>query len=75
MDSKLDARATAFGENLRRTLHETDVSSEMHTYVNYAHGDETLQELYGYDPWRVARLTHLKDKYDPMGRFDFYAPI
>lgn len=48
----------------------------MHTYVNYAHGDETLEELYGYDhAWRVARLKLLKDKYDPTGKFDFYAPI
>lgn len=47
----------------------------MHTYVNYAHGDENLQELYGYEAWRVARLKTLKRKYDPEGHFSFYAPI
>lgn len=47
----------------------------MHTYVNYAHGDETLQELYGYEAWRVSRLESLKSKYDPKGHFSFYAPI
>lgn len=75
MNSTLDARAIAFGENLRQALHEEDESSEMHTYVNYAHGDETLEELYGYDAWRLARLKLLKDKYDPTRKFDFYAPI
>lgn len=47
----------------------------MHAYVNYAHGDETLEEVYGYEAWRVARLRALKEKYDPLGRFGFYAPI
>lgn len=75
MDSKLDAQATAFGERLRRTLHRADESSGMHMYANYAHGDETLEELYGHDPWRVAWLKQLKDKWDPMEKFEFYAPI
>ena len=26
-------------------LHEADGSSELHAYVNYAHGDETLQDV------------------------------
>jgi len=47
----------------------------MHAYVNYAHGDENLQELYGYEPWRLARLEALKSKYDPYRRFDFYSPV
>jgi len=75
VNSTLDAKAIAFGDNFRQALHIADGSSEMHTYVNYAHGDETLQETYGYEPWRVARLQTLKSKYDPKGQFDFYAPI
>ena len=75
MNSTLDSKAIAFGENFRQALHKADGSAELHTYVNYAHGDETLQEMYGYDAWRAARLKTLKEKYDPEGRFDFYAPI
>lgn len=65
----------AFGTSFRQALHEADGGAEMHTYVNYAHGDETLEELYGYEDWRLIWLKALKDKYDPLGKFDFYAPI
>lgn len=75
MNSTLDSYAIAFGDNLRKALHKADGSAEMHTYVNYAHGDEKLQELYGYEAWRVSRLESLKSKYDPKGHFSFYAPI
>ena len=43
--------------------------------MNYASSNETLEELYGYEPWRLAKLRALKQKYDPHGKFDFYAPI
>ncbi|KAK4442734.1 FAD-binding domain-containing protein [Podospora aff. communis PSN243] len=45
------------------------------TYVNYAFGDEKLEEVYGEEPWRLERLRALKEKWDPQGRFGFYAPI
>jgi FAD/FMN-containing dehydrogenase len=46
-----------------------------HSYVNYAHGDEKLESLYGYEPWRLEKLRALKKEYDPKGKFSFYAPI
>ncbi|KAI1377706.1 FAD binding domain-containing protein [Hypoxylon crocopeplum] len=45
------------------------------TYLNYAIGDESLEALYGYEPWRLERLRGLKAKYDPHNRFRFYNPI
>jgi hypothetical protein len=42
------------------------------TYVNYAFGDEPLDSMYGYEPWRLQRLRTLKAKYDPNNRFRFY---
>ncbi|OQE43750.1 hypothetical protein PENCOP_c003G01409 [Penicillium coprophilum] len=42
------------------------------TYVNYAFGDEPLDSIYGYEPWRLQRLRALKGKYDPHNRFGFY---
>lgn len=47
------------------------------TYVNYAagHDYETLESIYGYEPWRLDRLRSLKAVYDPENRFRFYSPI
>ena len=44
-------------------------------YVNYANGDEGLQAMYGYEPWRLERLMRLKARYDPRERFSVYNPI
>ncbi|KFA73027.1 hypothetical protein S40288_03257 [Stachybotrys chartarum IBT 40288] len=44
-------------------------------YQNYAHGDEPPSILYGTERWRQARLTALKNTYDPHGFFDGYHPI
>jgi len=47
------------------------------TYVNYVQGHdyETLDSIYGYEPWRLDRLRSLKAKYDPENRFRFFVPI
>ncbi|KAI0886283.1 uncharacterized protein GGS22DRAFT_179185 [Annulohypoxylon maeteangense] len=45
------------------------------TYVNYAFGDESIQSIYGYEPWRLARLRVLKKKYDPKNQFSYYNPF
>ena len=46
-------------------------------YVNYAmgHDYETLESIYGYEPWRLERLRSLKVAYDPENRFRFFVPI
>ncbi|KAJ8132692.1 hypothetical protein O1611_g929 [Lasiodiplodia mahajangana] len=44
-------------------------------YVNYAWGDEPVESVYGYEPWRLERLRSLKARYDPLGRFTYYNPI
>mgnify|MGYP001974928355 FL=1 len=62
------------GKEMRRILNEAD-GREIHAYVNYAHGDESLSELYGFEEWRQSRLRELKGLYDPKGSFNFYAPV
>jgi hypothetical protein len=42
---------------------------EIHVYVNYALGDERLEEMYGLEEWGLKRMC------DPEGNFGFYAPI
>ena len=50
---------------------------EPQVYVNYAigHSYESVQSVYGYEPWRLERLVDLKAKYDPHNRFRFFVPI
>jgi len=62
------------GESLRRILYEGSSQKEMYTYVNSPFGDETQKNWYGYEQWRLGRLKALKYKYDPHGKFSFYAP-
>ncbi|KAI5924944.1 FAD binding domain protein [Camillea tinctor] len=72
---ELAQQAADLGNELRRILHEATGRAEMHTYVNYAFGDETTKNWYGYEDWRQERLLELKNKYDPERKFSFYAPI
>lgn len=74
-NSTLDATAIRSGKELRRILHDADGNPELHAYVNYAHGDETLEEVYGFGQGRVERLRALKREYDPNGRFSYYEPV
>lgn len=48
---------------------------KLQIYQNYAHGDEPLSAIYGYQEWRHQRLTNLKNTYDPQGFFDGYHPV
>ncbi|KAI1060343.1 hypothetical protein LB506_011044 [Fusarium annulatum] len=72
----LDGLAQEHGEKLRRHLLEASGDPEhLRAYVNYAHGFESLEEMYGHEPWRIEKLKALKKKWDPENRMRFYAPI
>lgn len=43
--------------------------------MNYASDNETPEQSYGYEPWRLEKLRALKKKYDPGNRFGFYNSI
>lgn len=74
-DPELDAKANAFGEKLRQTLFAASGQKELHAYANYASGSETRENLYGFEPWRLQKLESLKKKYDPEGKFNYYASV
>ncbi|GAP93388.2 putative FAD-dependent oxygenase [Rosellinia necatrix] len=71
-----DAEAARLGNRLRDILRRgRGGAPEVRAYVNYAFGDEAPVNWYGAEPWRQSRLRALKRKYDPEGRFGFFAPI
>ncbi|KAE8377935.1 hypothetical protein BDV26DRAFT_262436 [Aspergillus bertholletiae] len=73
--SDLDKKAAQLGNKLRQVLQKASGRPEVRAYVNYAYGDETPQQWYGSEQWRQDRLKALKQKYDPTGKFSFFAPI
>ncbi|KAJ5959954.1 FAD-binding type 2 [Penicillium vulpinum] len=72
VDQALEDKAVALGNELRNILHEASGRDDIRAYVNYAYGNETNHQLYGDN---AKRLAALKKKYDPTGKFSFYAPI
>ncbi|KAL4876409.1 hypothetical protein BJY04DRAFT_231588 [Aspergillus karnatakaensis] len=70
-----DVEARNLGNELRQILHEVSGLEQLGAYVNYAYGDETPSQWYGSEEWRLQRLQELKGRYDPDGKFSFYAPV
>ncbi|KAH8750850.1 FAD binding domain protein [Diaporthe sp. PMI_573] len=70
-----DEIARQGGEELRSIAVGGREDGKLYAYVNYANGYETLEELYGHDPWRLEKLRSTKKAYDPDSRLRFYAPI
>ncbi|KAK6508890.1 hypothetical protein TWF481_003657 [Arthrobotrys musiformis] len=73
-DKALDGEAEKLGKYVREQWFSTSGFHRDHTYVNFARGDEPLETIYG-ESWRVRKLTTLKKKWDPRGRFSQYFPI
>ncbi|KAL9088299.1 MAG: hypothetical protein Q9165_006223 [Trypethelium subeluteriae] len=71
-DASLDSVANAWGSSVRDLLRSSDGLSEHANYVNFAHGDESLQDVYGTS---LPRLQSLKKQYDPGNKFNQWFPI
>jgi len=67
--------ASTYQEAIKTALYEGLERSEWHAYVNYAKGDESTEEVYGREEWRVEKLRALKEVWDPQNRFRFFAPL
>ena len=74
-NSHLTSEAADLGNKLRNVLSDATGRQDFRAYINYAYGTETSQQIYGSEGWRLQRLRDLKKKYDPKGKFSFYAPI
>ncbi|KAK2761776.1 hypothetical protein FQN54_001604 [Arachnomyces sp. PD_36] len=74
-DPALDDDAIDFARQTRQLWQNGQPGRRETAYVNYAFGDETMEQMYGYEPWRQERLRAAKQKYDPDNKFSFYNPI
>ena len=74
-NSDLTSEAADLGNKLRGILNEATGRQDFRAYINYAYGTETSEQIYGSEEWRQQRLQDLKKRYDPKGKFSFYAPI
>ncbi|KAL8702104.1 MAG: hypothetical protein Q9201_004577 [Fulgogasparrea decipioides] len=71
-DSSLDVAANAFASRVRDLMRSVDGLARNTTYINFAHGDEPLEEVYGDS---LAKLQALKKRYDPLNRFNQWFPL
>ncbi|KAL4946803.1 hypothetical protein BDV06DRAFT_229681 [Aspergillus oleicola] len=67
------AQSNEVGRRIRETLFTSSGYPGGAVYVNYALGDESLQQIYGAE--KLPRLSNLKRKYDPDNVFGFHHPI
>lgn len=58
---------------LRQSWINTSGYPEHSIYVNYAHGDETIEQVYRSD--KLPRLAGLKKQWDPANVFGFNNPL
>jgi len=71
--NKTIADGIQLAHTLRRTWDEASGYPEHSIYVNYAHGDETVEQVYRAD--KLPRLAALKKKWDPSNVFRFNNPL
>ncbi|KAJ6036379.1 hypothetical protein N7540_000658 [Penicillium herquei] len=71
-DSSLDAIANSWAGKVRDDWRATSGLETNSTYINFAFGDETLDDIYGQN---VPQLRDLKAQYDPENKFDQFFPL
>ncbi|QSZ36199.1 hypothetical protein DSL72_007325 [Monilinia vaccinii-corymbosi] len=71
--SSVAGPSNALGLELRRDFAATSGYPDLSVYVNYAHGDETIEQIYGAR--KLPRLARLKKTWDPDNVFAFNNPL
>ncbi|KAK0621571.1 FAD binding domain-containing protein [Bombardia bombarda] len=71
-DTALDGPAQAFGSAARDLWRSTDDLAKNATYVNFAHGDESLDTIYGSS---LPKLKSVKQRVDPKNQFNQWFDI
>ncbi|KAI9789483.1 MAG: hypothetical protein M1816_006025 [Peltula sp. TS41687] len=68
-DPSAENAANAMARQLREEFTATSGYPGLNVYVSYAHGDESLEAIYGAD--KLPRLAQLKRQWDPQNVFAF----
>ncbi|KAI1817220.1 FAD-binding domain-containing protein [Poronia punctata] len=71
-DEVWDGQVEELGGRVRELWRGTDGFEVPRTYVNFAHGDERPEEIYGES---LPRLRELKRIWDPQNRFNQWLPL
>ncbi|KAJ5257193.1 hypothetical protein N7478_013297 [Penicillium angulare] len=71
-DDSLDEAANAWAGEVRDNWRATSGLRSNSTYINFAFGDETLEDIYGSN---VPLLRGLKTLYDPKNKFGQFFPL
>lgn len=58
---------------MRAQLSQTAGYNSSTVFVNYARGDETIENI--YSAAKLPRLAQLKKQYDPFNLFAYYHPL
>jgi hypothetical protein len=74
-DDSVAAAADNYLQIVRNACAATSGYGDLHVYQNYAHGDEPLEAMYGYEAERLRKLQCLKAKYDPNDVFKGYHDV
>lgn len=72
-DSVTAQGAATYGSQLRSQFAAYSGYNTPTVFVNYARGDEKIEDVYGAD--KLPRLAQLKQKYDPNNLFAYGHPI
>jgi hypothetical protein len=67
--SSVEVPSNALGRELRKDFAATSGYPSLSVYVNYSHGDETLEQV--YSAGKLPRLARLKKAWDPDNLFAF----
>ncbi|KAI4263968.1 MAG: hypothetical protein L6R42_000911 [Xanthoria sp. 1 TBL-2021] len=71
-NASLDPVAEAYGNRVRDIWWTNDNMTANTSYINFAHGDENLDVVYGQ---HTQKLQALKAKYDPKNLFNHWFPL
>jgi fumiquinazoline A oxidase len=74
-DDSVAEAADQYLQTVRNACAATSGYGKLRVYQNYAHGDEPLAAMYGYEKGRLQKLQCLKAKYDPNDVFKGYHGI
>lgn len=69
----VEEAAVSTAKELRSKFVATSGYDNLAVYLNYAFGDETVEEVYGAS--KLPRLAQIKKEYDPNNVFTFNNPL